>query len=639
MVCALRIKSCYIYFIVIFAVMMSLPSVSYLYAFNFFGNRDVGPVLGGFYGGLNCTGPSLLVPGAPYRVPIELPSEESSRCQFEALCAADSFNFTVANSSLAVIQFSGSANCSVVTGAPPPLAVEFAPLPPRRGCVAFPASNRSAWVNPLYPLDALASDPTTAWANFGDAVYGAIPTSFYFAAILIWLLNTTSAPEDQFPILLAPWMRAAAKRGAVSFSCVWLLLLVAAFLIGFAKSGVVPFRGGPGAFCSLEFPYVELDDEWLRVVFAVELASVLAGLAAAQLWYLSAFGFCHGGTTTSVPVIALMALFKGARNTPLRCLTCRRPPGTWAPQTKLPRMPGTISLPATAMLFAAIGALRALQELVQFTMMRGTTAPPPTAFPEPTRALLYAGCACAFAGAALLVVSIYDVRGVPAVGGRPRVLWLLPEPEEYANPPPLALQLSLPPRELLLKHLGPVDTAARLGSCLECWLAAPRRRCPRADAGVDAAEAELAEVNVGAQASSSGGSAGDGAPPRSAHLEPQQCAMCYETYEPGAAAAGAWLALVCGHVFHTVCIMRWAAHQAASGNHVHCPLDRVLVSVAAPRGRFEVGRGVPGDESWLRGRGGVGWRSTLGRVAALPPPGFTVLTPVVAPAPSAPEPR
>ena len=644
MVCALRIKGFYVYFIVGFAVLLCLPaSFNFTSAVVFAFPAELAPILGGFYEGLNCSGASLLNGGR--RVPLVLPDGGSSACQFEANCASSSFNLSVANSSLTVVQFVGSDNCSVAGaagggGVPPPLAPEPARLPASKGCVAFPASNRSAWVNPAYPVGigaaAALGDAPADWSTMGGAVFAAIPTSFYFAAILLWLLNTTPALVDHFPIALAPWQRAAAKRGAFAFALGWALSLLAVFLIGLAVTAVVPLRGGQGAFCTLEWPPVQLDGEWSRVIFATELASVLMGLAAAQLFYLSEFGYCHGGSTTAVPVIAIVALCRGPRNTPARCLTCRRPPGTYSPPHKMARLPGTISLPATALLFAVIGGLRVVQELLMFFANGASgAAAAPARFPTTTRGLLFAGCALALAAGVALGAGFYDVRGVPAVGIRAGA-WLIPEPEEYLQPPPPFLAVALPPRPLLLKHLAPVDTAARLESCLECWLASPRRKCPRgggaveADAagGAAASGATFAELAPGSSSSGGGGGAA-----RSTHAEPLQCAMCYEVYEPAVAAA--WMALVCGHVFHSVCIMKWAALQAANGHHVHCPLDRVMVSVAAPRGRgAHAGRDDGGVESWTRvGLGGGGWRSSRGRVVAQPPPGAVVLTPVAAPPP------
>jgi hypothetical protein len=628
MTCALRIKAAYVYFIVGFAVLLALPaSLNILSGFNFLFLAS-GPVLGGFYAGPNCSGPNLMAPSERRRVPIELPDDGFSACRFEAACAASSFNVSVNNATLSIAQFEG-ANCSAAPGGAPPLA-DAAPLPAARGCIAFPLSNRSAWVNPQYPLARSAAPVDDGggdeWSTLRGAVGAAIPTSFYFAVLLLWLLRSTAELEDNFPVVLAGWQRAAAKRGAALLSLSWATSLLAVFLVGLAVTSVVPLRGGEGAFCSLEWPPVQLDAEWARVLFAVELSSVLTGLAAVQLYYLHRSGFCHGGTTTAVPVIALVALCRGPRNTLLRCATCRRPAGTYSPPHKLARLPGTTSLPATALLFSVIGATRTAHELRLFFggSEAGVTAAP-ASFPEPTRALLYAGCALTFASALLLVCGFWDIRGLPAVGSREGA-WLFPEPEEYLNPPPFALAVVLPPRALMLQHLGPGDTAARLESCLECWLASPRRACPRA-----AGAAALAPAAPGAPAELQGvdGGAAGAPPPRSPHCEPLQCAMCYESYEPGGGMA--WLTLVCGHVFHHACIHKWASHQAAAGNHVHCPLDRVLVSVAAPRAGARGGGGRRDDgapEGWMRGGAG-GWRSTRGRVAAQPPAGSVVLSPVV----------
>ncbi len=106
----------------------------------------------------------------------------------------------------------------------------------------------------------------------------------------------------------------------------------------------------------------------------------------------------------------------------------------------------------------------------------------------------------------------------------------------FAGPPTLAL-LALPPPQL----------AERLASCLECWLAEPRRApCPH------------------------GG----------AQLEP--CPICRES-----APDVAWTAFSCGHLFHAGCVMAWAASatrgaRAAallpSHTAAHCPMDRSVVT-------------------------------------------------------------
>jgi hypothetical protein len=307
MVCALRLKAFYIYFLVFFAVLLCLPA-----SFNFlnaariiFPGAALGPILGGFYEGMNCTGPNLIFPEGAPRVPITLPNDGVSRCQFEARCAAaTSFNLSYVNSSIAVVQFMGSSNCSTAPGAPPALPAEAVPLPAARGCVQFPAANRSAWVNPLYPVASVGGSSDGEWSTPVGAAFGAIPTSLYFALILLWMLNTTGVLEDNYPLIIAPWQRTAAKRGFWVFSCVWALSLLATFLIGLAVTAVVPLRGGAGAFCTLEWPPVQLDAEWARVLFAVELSSVLCGLAAVQLFCFSEWGYCMGGTVTAVPVIA-----------------------------------------------------------------------------------------------------------------------------------------------------------------------------------------------------------------------------------------------------------------------------------------------------------------------------------------------
>ena len=281
-----------------------------------------------------------------------------------------------------------------------------------------------------------------------------------------------------------------------------------------------------------------------------------------------------------------------------------------------------------------IGALRTLQELLLF-ISAGRSLASSSRFPEATRGLLYAGSALVAVATLLAWVGFYFVRGVPAIGNRAGNL-LLPEPEEYQQPPPFALGLALPPRQLLLRHLGPADVAARLESCMECWLASPRRRCPR---GADEPPPSLGtasgvSVDAGGDGATASAAAATHAAPgaRSPHNEPLQCAMCYEVYS--GTDGGAWLALVCGHVFHTACIMKWAAHQAASGSHVHCPLDRVLVSQTASSGmprRRGLGRDADGGaEGWMR-NGVGGWRSSRGRGAAVLPAGAVVLSPVAAP--------
>ena len=69
----------------------------------------------------------------------------------------------------------------------------------------------------------------------------------------------------------------------------------------------------------------------------------------------------------------------------------------------------------------------------------------------------------------------------------------------------------------VLLHLPPADLAARLGSCLQCWRAQPRRACSHA----------------------------------TEQGEQLHCAICCSEEEGGAGM----LALHCGHLFHRRCLM------------------------------------------------------------------------------------
>ena len=94
------------------------------------------------------------------------------------------------------------------------------------------------------------------------------------------------------------------------------------------------------------------------------------------------------------------------------------------------------------------------------------------------------------------------------------------------------------PACLYLASLPPPLLAARLGSCLECWRATPRRACPRGDAHT--------------------------AP----HGELRECPICF-----GAECSEKpWLALRCGHYFHRCCMKEWGKRKIEARAAVLCPL-------------------------------------------------------------------
>ena len=109
------------------------------------------------------------------------------------------------------------------------------------------------------------------------------------------------------------------------------------------------------------------------------------------------------------------------------------------------------------------------------------------------------------------------------------------------------------PSALLLLALPPAELAARLASCLPCWLSAPRPAC--------------------------------------AHGAPHDpCPICFEADLPDAP----WMALRCGHLVHARCMMGWASSEthharAASaalprGTAAHCPFDRCVATRIALAG-------------------------------------------------------
>ncbi len=103
----------------------------------------------------------------------------------------------------------------------------------------------------------------------------------------------------------------------------------------------------------------------------------------------------------------------------------------------------------------------------------------------------------------------------------------------------------------MLLHLPPPEAAARLGSCLECWRADPRRACS------DAA----------------------------AHGEQLTCGICHADEAAGGAGEGALLALHCGHLYHRRCMLEWLAHGGvARAAAACCPLDRAPITRPAAAG-------------------------------------------------------
>ena len=113
------------------------------------------------------------------------------------------------------------------------------------------------------------------------------------------------------------------------------------------------------------------------------------------------------------------------------------------------------------------------------------------------------------------------------------------------------LRLGAPGGRLLLATLPPAGLQERLASCLECWRAAPRRACPR----------------VGE------------------HSGPHQCPVCFEEE-----AEKEWLALKCGHVVHSTCMMAWAAQETRAARagaalnpktEANCPMGRCVATRVA----------------------------------------------------------
>ena len=115
---------------------------------------------------------------------------------------------------------------------------------------------------------------------------------------------------------------------------------------------------------------------------------------------------------------------------------------------------------------------------------------------------------------------------------------------------------------------------ARLLSCTDCWFASPRRECPR----------------VGAAGGSGGGGGGEG----SGHDAPHQCPVCFE----GTVADMHWASLQCGHLAHSRCLMKWAAHKTHEARTAPFPPhDEVVVQCPLCRAQAtrRVGKNEPID--------------------------------------------
>ena len=98
-------------------------------------------------------------------------------------------------------------------------------------------------------------------------------------------------------------------------------------------------------------------------------------------------------------------------------------------------------------------------------------------------------------------------------------------------------------RRVFFAPLAPAEQAARAASCLECWIAAPRRPCAHR-----------------------------------AQAEP--CAICMDV----SAGGGESLALQCGHVLHTACVLPWLVHNTREGGRTRlwkrgvCPVCRKVAT-------------------------------------------------------------
>jgi hypothetical protein len=186
--------------------------------------------------------------------------------------------------------------------------------------------------------------------------------------------------------------------------------------------------------------------------------------------------------------------------------------------------------------------------LAGFLKKRRSSSPAPAGAP-PEAAAEAAAAAAAAAAAPETARAELRAHHLPALRAAAARLQDSPAPSSFQR-----LLALLGADAYVLLHLPPLEAAARMASCLECWRAEPRRACS------DAA----------------------------AHGEQLLCAICRADEAGGAEEGGgapSLLALHCGHLFHRRCLLAWLAHGgAALAAAACCPLDRAPITRLAGAG-------------------------------------------------------